>query len=62
MKHENIIEIFSKKKDESPKVIEPRTRMEIEKEREKYLLLNEVLDFDEDESFDLQEKSVRFDV
>ena len=60
--NENIIEIFSKKKDESPKNIEPRTRMEIEKEREKYLLLNEVLDFDEDESFDLQEKSVRFDV
>ena len=36
--------------------------MEIEKEREKDLLLAEVLDFDEEESFDLQEKSVRFDV
>ena len=59
---ENIIEIFSKKKDESPKNIEPRTRLEIEKEREKDLLLNEILDFDEDESLDFQEKTVRFDV
>ena len=56
--HENIIELFSKKQNEIPKKIEPQTRMEIEKEKEKDLLLNKLLDLEEDE---LVEKVVLFE-
>ena len=56
--HENIIELFSKKQNEIPKKIEPQTRMEIEKEKEKDLLLNKLLDLEEDE---LVQKVVLFE-
>ena len=59
--YDNILEIFSKKNDETPKQIEPRTRLEVEKEREKELLLDEILDLDEDELLEHTEKVVRFE-
>ena len=37
--------MFTKKNDETPKQIEPHTRLEIEKERENGLLLDEILEF-----------------
>ena len=58
---ENIIDIFSKKADETPIQTETRTRSKTlnEVEREKELLIEELLDLDEDE---LVEKRVSFDL
>ena len=48
---DNIVEIFSNKKDETPQIREPRTRSKLlnDIDREKQLLMDEMLDLDSEE-------------
>jgi hypothetical protein len=59
---DNIVEIFSNKKDETPLIREPRTRSKLinDIDREKQLLMDEMLDLDSEEIDSSYEKHVTF--